>query len=98
MTRDQEVTIENFMATSRKVTMTLGDEFVCEGETLRFIRVTDKGFNLLWVEGHRTILKHHMYAIGWGGQSIPYNKKKFHFYVSPYVHRFLKDKKLPDNT
>ena len=98
MTERQKMAMEKFKSVANIVKLNLGDEFICDGRTIRLIRVTRKGFNLLWVEGHRTVLKHHLYAKGWGGKRIQNTQKEFTFMVGPYTKYLIESKKLPHST
>lgn len=84
--KDKRERYREFMRNSDTVKLTLGEEFRTGcGNTLRLIRVTRKGFNLLWVEGHRTVLPKHIYAMGWSNREIPNKVKTFKFRLSKWV-------------
>jgi hypothetical protein len=53
--------------------------------TVRFIKVTPKGFNLLNLKTSKCLFKSHLYDSKWTGKNIPINETEFTVKVSAHL-------------
>jgi len=70
--------------------LTLGDTFDWFGRTVRFIKVTPKGFNFLDEQNHKCVLKQHLYDMNYSGKPIPAKQTNFQFKVPINLTRMLR--------
>lgn len=64
-------------------TLVLGSRFHWNGFTLRFVKVTKKGFNFLVENSNECLLDGHLYYSKWSGKKIPEGENVFHFMRIP---------------
>ena len=83
------------------MTFTLGEEYwVKWGRKwvlCRFIKVTRKGFNLLNLETHKCLVRHHLYGRGLAGKPIPVHYTTFTCAV-PECYRIMRFEQLERKT
>lgn len=81
----------DFLRKSREMTLTLGEEFSYEygndsQVTLRVIKTTPKGINLLVLETDCVLLKRrHLYDRKWAGKNVPRGTRTFTVRVLDHI-------------
>lgn len=101
MTREDRIKRQRaeFMSDMRRMELTLGDEFIVDGQTLRFIKTTKKGFNFLWVERSVVPFSGHMYDPRYVGRNILSNHVTFKVNMRIWIYEMIRnaEKKVSSN-